>query len=78
MNVRARKRTAGSSRHSYAHLATLLKIRSADLDLVMTPRGPPEAFDEILILDIPSFNHPRRALTILLGVNDAGVDLAQH
>jgi hypothetical protein len=26
----------------------------------------------MLILDIPSLNHPRRALTILLGGNDAG------
>ena len=37
-----------------------------------------DALDQVRILDAPSFDHPGRAFAILLGGNDASMDLAKH
>src|SRR4029077_7894587 len=36
------------------------------------------ALDQVRILDAPSFDHPGGAFAILLGENDASMDLAKH
>ena len=36
------------------------------------------ALDQVRILDAPSFDHPGRAFAILLGGNDASMDLTKH
>ena len=55
------------------------KQRSSDLDLMIrtfaTHLG---ALDQVRILDAPSFDHLGRTFAILLGVNDASIDLAKH
>ena len=66
-------------RHN-AHLPTSLKGKSL-LSWVRRWRPfvvGPDAFNQVLILNISSLDNPRRTLTILRGRNDTGVDFSQR